>query len=67
MHPADTLNMEKEYYADGRKQWRSICDNCGALINDTAPLEIHNRQALIDNKCPYCGEKITTAEPRTKK
>jgi rRNA maturation endonuclease Nob1 len=52
--------MTEQYYEKGgRRQWRTYCDSCKALVDDSGPgmdkLPWANRQSGI---CPYCGGQI---------
>jgi len=42
-----------------RRQSRTYCDSCHALVDDTGPCKEHlPRENQISNKCPVCGGKI---------
>jgi rRNA maturation endonuclease Nob1 len=47
------------YDKSGRHQWRTYCDTCHALVDDTAPgkdkLSWENRKSEI---CPKCGGQL---------
>lgn len=51
--------MLEIYFKDNRKHYRTYCDSCNALLDDTSPLSIHiSRDVLSKNICPYCNNKI---------
>ena len=55
--------MIKEYFLNGRRQWKTYCSSCHALLGDTAPNEEHiKRDVLASGICPLCKGKIHDKE-----
>jgi len=50
--------MTEQYFEKGgRRQWRTYCDTCHALLGDTGPMKDHLPWG-IGNECPHCHGKI---------